>query len=102
MIGSLSFVRSLSSIGDSRCLTLFRLIRGVISSGIAGGGLLLDIAAPLMKAHHSGGANSSVLFAVNGWVRIASSGAVTLLTNTREISQGTGADSGRGTRSSGL
>jgi len=58
--------------------------------GLACGGLLLQIAAPLSARALAADAPGAVLLPVNGWVRIAPSGEIEILSNTSEIGQGTG------------
>jgi isoquinoline 1-oxidoreductase beta subunit len=58
-------------------------------SHLAGGGLLLCIGAPV-AAGPQAPASVGELPAINGWIRIDTTGTVELLSNTSEIGQGTG------------
>jgi isoquinoline 1-oxidoreductase beta subunit len=58
---------------------------------LAAGGLLLGVGARVGAVERQGGGTVGAPAIVNGWVRITPSDEVTLLTNTSEIGQGTGA-----------
>ena len=58
--------------------------------GLGGGGLLLWFGVPPAVAAAASALDSHEPETVAGWIRIAPSGAIELLTNTSEIGQGTG------------
>jgi isoquinoline 1-oxidoreductase subunit beta len=58
--------------------------------GLACGGLLLRIGAPLPANPPASESTRASLHQVNGWVRIAPTGDIEILSNTSDIGQGTG------------